>query len=344
MGKTAKLIDRISTTLVAREPVLILGPPGSGKSACIKGDVKAELERRLEIEPGAMGYFDWRLAMRDPVESLGLPWVDTKEMVTRWIRPEFLPKEGPLLICMEELNLASKAHDPMIYEALTEGRVGDHALPAETYIVATGNRKIDGCSVRKLNSAIEDRFAYFEWFADPDDWRKWARGAGLDPRVVAAPAWMPELITEFDGTSDGPVSTPRALHKLSNVLTRGNPSSEALIDHCVSYLGEINGTRVAGFFRIFDSLISPKRIANDPKGTEIINEPGALVALVTTLARVATSKTIEAYVTYVRRLGELNNFGRTYIEMFVRDVAEGNPAAAKSEAFIEFAAENPVLI
>lgn len=96
-----QLKSALIANIQADIPTMVWGPPGVGKS-----DIFRQIAKDLD-----MGHIDFRATLRDPVDMRGLPMVDNKTGLTRWLPPAELPdekrhgKEG--LLVLDELPQAS---------------------------------------------------------------------------------------------------------------------------------------------------------------------------------------------------------------------------------------------
>ena len=65
------------------------------------------------------------------------------------------------------------------YSLLLERRLGEHALPAGTWVVAAGNRMQDRALVRSMSSALVNRVTILHVRVDVDEWQAWAQRHGV---------------------------------------------------------------------------------------------------------------------------------------------------------------------
>ena len=75
-----------------KQPIMVSGPPGIGKSAIIK-----QVAESLGI-----GFIDLRLIYLDPVDLRGIPMPDAKQGTTKWLTPDFLPREGKGILASDK--------------------------------------------------------------------------------------------------------------------------------------------------------------------------------------------------------------------------------------------------
>ena len=78
--RPSELAATLKILVEARQPVMVWGGPGCGKS---------EVAQQVAAE-GGRAYCDVRALLLDPVDLRGIPWRDSDNR-TRWAPPDFLP-------------------------------------------------------------------------------------------------------------------------------------------------------------------------------------------------------------------------------------------------------------
>lgn len=210
--------------------VKILGHPGVGKSALVKQAALAL--NRL--------FIDTRLAFKENVDLGGYPVPDREESRMIYFRPKFIPprevpsgKEG-IVWFLDESNRAHPTVIQTLFQIITEGTCGEHALPEKTSIVLAGNLgEEDQTTVTEFDdSALDGRLAVFHLKPSASDWLPWAREASLHPSVVRYITLFPERL--WDERKVNP--NPRGWHQVSEAVhfTYGLDTEESL----KRYLGE----------------------------------------------------------------------------------------------------------
>ncbi|WP_282053099.1 ATP-binding protein [Phaeobacter inhibens] len=167
--------------------------------------------------------FDVRLTTIDPSDLRGLPYYDHDEKLTKWYRPEDLPRdEKPAVLFLDELSAAPEHIQPTVYGLLQERRVGPHVLPDNVMIVAAGNRVEDGAVAYEMGTAISDRLVHLNVEPDLEDWiSNYAVIKGLHPAVPAFLKVRPDCFetTEQSMEQDHLIAaTPRSWERVSAIL------------------------------------------------------------------------------------------------------------------------------
>src|SRR5206468_1818597 len=106
------------------------------------------------------------------------------------------------------------------YALLLERRLGEHALPEGTWVVAAGNRVEDRSLVRALSSALVNRVIILQVRVDVGEWLAWAGAQKLRREAVAFIEDNPEALQRPVPDKPAAFSTPRAWAALAQALDR----------------------------------------------------------------------------------------------------------------------------
>jgi len=200
--------------------LLVIGPPGVGKSAAARQ--AAELASRSAGEP--FGVKDVRLTEVMPIDLIGLPYRDDGR--TRWAPSELVPtRDDPArgIIVFDELPNAAPAVQTAVYKACTEHMIGPHPLPPGWWVVLMGNRAADRGNVFPIPKPLVNRVTVLEvapqLFTEdgqPGDWLQYSLARRLAPEVHAYLRQNPQRFIQLDYSPDPiPYPTPRAWTYLS---------------------------------------------------------------------------------------------------------------------------------
>ena len=222
---TGSLTDVIRRNRADKQPVLIFGSPGVGKSEQI----------RAAVEAGET-VIDLRLSMFDPVDMRGLPVIKRNEkgepIRTEWVRPEFLPELGSGIIFLDEITCAPPAVQNPALQLTLDHRIGKHELPEDFYVCAAGNRADDRAHVYPISSALLQRFAVYDYMPDYNTWSEWAIKNGVHESVIGFISFRKELLHQPSPDEYTPGSNPRSWSFVSKKM-HNNHASLADIRSCV---------------------------------------------------------------------------------------------------------------
>lgn len=196
--------------LAARQSVLLLSPPGVGKSDIVAA---AAAEAGLECR----SLLGTQIA---PEDVSGVPRIVGERSV--FCPPRLLLPEDskPFCLFLDELPACAPDIQKAFYSLLLERRLGEHRLPPGTWVVAAGNRQEDRSLVRSLSSALVNRVTILNIRADVDEWLRWAEQAGVRRDVREFIRATPDALLQPIPPQPVPFSTPRAWASLAGALDR----------------------------------------------------------------------------------------------------------------------------
>ena len=324
--RPSELVATLALLVEARQPVLVTGAPGCAKSALVQ-QVASE-GRRI--------YVDVRALLLDPVDLHGIPWRDADGR-TRWAPPAFLPPSddpGRWLINLEELPSAVPMVQAALYQLVLDRKIGEYELPDGASLIACGNRENDRGVVHRMPTPLASRFVHLEIRVDADDWLAWGAANGIAPEVLFFVSMRPELLHVFDPQSNEKAfCCPRTWEMVSNVVNR-RASLDASVERALfrGTIGEAAAVEFSAFLKVWRELPHPRAVIDDPANALVPENASALIALCGSLYRMADDITLDAIVTYAKRLR------REVGEFLVGSCIRRDPDLQRSPAFIRWAA------
>jgi hypothetical protein len=134
--------------------------------------------------------------------------------------PRVLLPENPQPFCLflDELPACNADVQKAFYPLLLERRLGEHNLPAGSWVVAAGNRTEDRALVRDLSAALVNRLFLVQVRVDIDEWFEWAAAQELRAEVLTFLRYVPEALLRPVPAEPVPFSTPRAWAMLAEAL------------------------------------------------------------------------------------------------------------------------------
>ena len=324
--KPTELADILALLVEAREPCMVWGQPGIGKS---------DIADAVATATGRQ-YIDVRALLLDPVDLRGIPWRD-RDNRTRWASPDFLPPSndaGRFLINLEELPSAVPMVQAALYQLVLNRRIGEYELPPGASLIACGNRENDRGVVHRMVAPLASRFVHLELKSDHQDWCAWAAGAGIAPEVIFFISCRPELLNDFDPQSkEKAFPCPRTWHKVSNIVNQRadlDPNIERALFR--GAVGEGPAVVFSAFLKIWRQIPHPAAVIADPDNAEVPTESDVLVSLCGALFNIADDTNFDAIVAYARRLR------REIGEFLVTMSLKRDPDLQSTAGFIRWAA------
>ena len=210
--------------LVRQRPILLIGPPGIGKTA-----VMEQIAAQCRV-----GLVAYTITHHTRQSAVGLPRIVTRNYggkeisITEYTMSEIIAsvyecmertgkKEGILFI--DEINCVSETLAPAMLQFLQNKTFGTHKVPAGWIIVAAGNPPAYNKSVREFDIVTLDRVRKITIQADVDVWLEYASERGIHGSILSYLSLKKENFYIVENTADGKFFvTARGWEDLSELL------------------------------------------------------------------------------------------------------------------------------
>lgn len=335
--RPSQVAEAINLCIEAKQPVMIHGSPGVGKSAVVR---QVATQRGIEL-------IDLRLSQLDPVDLRGVPSVDTKKHITSWNTPSFLPTDGEGILFLDEINSAAQATQAAAYQLVLDRKLGDYVLPPGWVIIAAGNRSTDRAIVNQMSTALKNRFVHLNYEVNNDDWCDWALRNDIAVEVLGFIRFRPMLLNEFEQRNDSKeerervqrlkdaqaFATPRSWEFLSKVVQQ-KPSADIEYELYSGIVGEGAAAEFMGYLKYYRDLPNLDALLMNPGAAKVPEEPATLYALATGLAAKATQDNMERVVKYALRLPP------EFQVLLMKDAITRDNELTQTKAFNDWAIKN----
>ena len=213
-----------SIPTVHQRPLLLIGPPGIGKTA-----VMAQAARECQA-----GFVSYTMTHHTRQSAIGLPFIREQSFggksysVTEYTMSEIIAsvyrcmeetgcRKG--LLFLDEINCVSETLAPAILQFLQNKTFGPHRLPQGWVIAAAGNPPEYNKSVREFDLATLDRLKVLYVEADFPAWEEYAALAGIHSAVLSYLRLHPDSFYQISqSSSQKAYATARGWEDLSYLL------------------------------------------------------------------------------------------------------------------------------
>lgn len=245
--KTSDYHELLKQCYEHRQPLMVYGGPGIGKSAIPrqvfrkiaenKGKIYGEwsdltLEQKQECIEKPEKYFifaDMRTSQMDTTSLAGIPNMARADMLENipysWV-VYFTQTKAQGVIFFDEINLAAPIVQSITYSAIHDRVISDRRLADGVYVFAAGNRAEDRAHTFDMPLPLRDRFAEAEVKLDSDAWLNWAMDNKVNPHLINFIAWKPSHLYNVKEIKDDKCSTPRGVHRASTLIGESEIDSD----------------------------------------------------------------------------------------------------------------------
>ena len=198
---------RYKIPLIRQRPVLLMGPPGIGKT-----QIMEQIAEECNI-----GLVAYTITHHTRQSAVGLPFIKEMEFagreysVTEYTMSEIIASvyrkieegcpEGILFI--DEINCVSETLAPTMLQFLQCKTFGNQAVPEGWIIVAAGNPPEYNKSVREFDMVTLDRVRCMQVEADLGVWKAYARSRHIHGAILSYLELRPKNFYRVEADVDG---------------------------------------------------------------------------------------------------------------------------------------------
>src|SRR6185312_6392654 len=294
--KPSAIIHTLTVLVPKKEPVLLVGSPGVGKTSTIE-KLAADLGYELIVTHPVVD---------DPTDYKGMPAV---VKVGKDMGAQFLPfgdlwkmitADKPTIVFMDDLGQAPPAVQAAIMQLVLARRINGHDVSPHVVFLAATNRRTDGAAVSGLITPLLDRYTtVLDYEFDLDEWVAWGIANDMPAVLLAFARFKPGLMAEFKPTKDMKKQpTPRSAAAVGRLVNLGLTDLPVLSGAA----GEGFATEFVAFYKVWLDLPDRNEIYMNPKKVPVPTDPTVLFALAGSLAHGANTTNWDATLTYLNRM------------------------------------------
>jgi hypothetical protein len=293
--KPTQLTTLLALTIPAREPVLVTGAPGIGKTDIVRTACAAASAALIIMHP----------VVSDPTDFKGLPWVNkgAASFLPFGELQSLIDAESLTACFLDDLGQATASVQAAAMQLILGRKINGHRISDNVVFLAASNRRTDRAGVSGILEPVKSRFATIvELATDATDWSAWAARSNIAPEIIAFVRFRPELLSNFAPTADMSNSpSPRTWSAVSRLMSLGIPR-ELQFPAIQGAIGEAAALEFVAFLRIWQEMVSPDVVLTTPDTAPIPKEPSALCALSAALAHRVQAASMTRYARYLERL------------------------------------------
>ena len=322
----ANIIELLST-VGTRQSVMLLGPPGIGKTALGRA-LAAEMEKQRGLPEGSLFYEVIVHTSLAPDDLGGLPYREGGEAryaVQDWAVRCGAPGAFGVLI-LDDLPAASPAVATACRQIVLDRRLHSAVISDDILILVTGNRRQDKAGASQLPSHFHNAVLSLEFLPDLDEWCKWYYNTSVhDPMALSVPAFLSFRKSHFSqnpsqASENGAFATPRTWAKLGHVLHKMEPFVKAgrwgvVLEAAGGLVGVGVATELTAFLKMKNAMAKGEDLMKNPEQAlprDVRDgcKPDEIMAMIASVCE-------EAATQYHRAVRDSNN------ELAMKSLAEG---------------------
>ena len=282
-----------------RQPIMIWGPPGCGKSECVA--------QVCNDDNGVL--VDIRLSQYDSVDLRGIPTVDGG--LTVWNAPSTLPFVGNdafptdkrIYLFLDEINSAAPPVAAVAYQLINDRRVGEHHLMDNVVIIAAGNREGDRGVTNRMPTPLANRFIHCEIMPDVAASTVYAAQNNWPAEWVAFINFRKPLLSTFDPSKpDKAFATPRTWEKAMRSYADTTMPSNIKQAAMAGAVGDGPSGEFWGFVDVWHKMIPVEKIIADPVRCALPDEGSMAYAVAVSISGSMDTKNVTPLNTYLLRM------------------------------------------
>lgn len=329
--KPSVLMTVLEKTIRAKQPVLLVGPPGSAKTDMVH-QVAARVEHDLIVIHPVTG---------DPTDMKGLPWINPTDGLADFIPfgdlRKMLEATEPTVVLVDDFGHAFPQMQASFMHLFLARHIGEHKLSDNVTFIVCTNDTTHHAGVTGILEPIKSRMmSIINVETDVEDWVAWAIENNIAPEVVSFMRFIGhKLLSDFQpttGLTNSP--SPRGQVQVSNII-KMNFAPDVEKELIAGCCGQSYAEQIFNYLQIYRNLPDPMEILRNPGTCEVPTDNMLLFAYCGALGSMARPDIMDKIVTFGKRLPI-----EFAVKLLMLDCKAADPGNHEVTAYTNWAIEN----
>lgn len=324
--KASHLKLAIKRCLKENQPLLIAGPPGTGKSDIEEQSAKEEGYDNNIVHP----------ITYDPTDFKGLPFEDHGEakFLPFSVMKLMIEATKPTVIFIDDFGHATAAVQAAVMQPILARKINGFNISENIRFIAATNRVKDKAGVNSILEPIKSRFLIVELEADLDDWCEWAIKHDMPHELISFIRFRPELLHKYEPTKELINSPcPRTIAKLGKMQAHGI-ESEIQYDIFSGLVGEGFTVEYTAFMKLFSDLPTYEQILVAPDKADFKYRADVMYAITGLISNRFQMKDVKPIMKFIDRIPV------EFQVVTMKQILIKTPDIKKSAEFVTWAVKN----
>lgn len=300
------------TALRSGHNLLIVGPPGCGKTDVMKAAAQEYLDKTHNGE-GDIHVFHPVCDDQTTYGGLGFPSEDRTyaKMLPYGNLHLLIEAKRETIAIIDDLGQANPQVQAALMQIVQERTINGHHISDFVKFLACTNRKEDRAAVSGIITPLRGRFTIINFETNVPDWVKWANENHMPPALISYIQTHPEMLHEPPQTEKKDSSrhhanditnsfNPRNIAEVGLWMIEGLPLS---LEHEI-FRGRCGDNWAADFsqyLKIYREMDDPEEYFTNPD-KPLPSDPSTAFAVCSELAHRANKKNINGFYAFAMRL------------------------------------------
>jgi hypothetical protein len=329
--KDAVLI--LSSYVEAREPVLLVGAPGIGKSDVVK-QVAAKLDYDLIITHPQVS---------DPTDYKGYPFPSEDKKTATFLPfgdlAKMLAATRPTIVFLDDIGQSPVAVQAALMQLILAREINGKKISEHVTFVAATNRKQDMAGVTGLLETVKSRFStIIEMEPNVQDYCEWALLNNVNPIGIGYVRFRPAMLFAPNPTRDLVNSpNPRTDTAVFRNLDRLQAMPEGCRYECIKgAAGEAFAADFIGWLKVYNQLPNIDLILMSPEQAEVPQDAQTLYAVCSALSARCNERTIGHVIKYTDRIPQETHLGVEMCVFVIKDAITRDMKLSRTKEFAQW--------